>query len=509
VTVSDNGFPARKSSALFIVPLINYNVNAPQYTDPVYIAAAITLPPSSLLSYLNAWDIDGDGVIYELAADNPNIVGQTLSVDRNGKLTLKSNLADFLSSRVDFTVALTDDGASCGLEVPLIQKKSTMRITLFIIEVNTHSPQFIANSEGINYCETVYKVPENKIFSFEVVATDDDDRGENGVITILAPEMSDRSPQNSFTFTSSAQKGRTRSAIVTNRETFDYEQPRYGSNTMNIMLYAQDNGSTQRRGYCFMSIEIEDVNDNAPVFAQSSYSIFINEMYMSKQFTYQFVAVDRDSGKNGQVQYFMKGDNEIANELFILHTNGTLFIKNLTCIAEVKDSIEFSIYAKDMGVPSLQSTLAIVRVINNPLRILPPYFNEFPDPPIIEPVSEMVPRGHVLRSFEVIVQGDRTGQFLRCFLAPKPNPEWFKLEKQGNAMGNLNKTEICDLKVEDPLNYRMSKQMIIYIVADLGSTGTSHTARELKILTIPLKEENINSPKFVTSSLDASVVEGK
>jgi hypothetical protein len=66
VSVFDKGVPIRSSKTLVYVPLLNYNVNAPQYTIPVTIAAAITLPPGSQLGILNAWDIDGDTVFYQL-----------------------------------------------------------------------------------------------------------------------------------------------------------------------------------------------------------------------------------------------------------------------------------------------------------------------------------------------------------------------------------------------------------------------------------------------------------
>ena len=65
VIVTDDGVPRRSGRALFFVPLINYNVNPPQYT-PVTIAAAINLPIGSQLGILNAWDIDGDNVIFTL-----------------------------------------------------------------------------------------------------------------------------------------------------------------------------------------------------------------------------------------------------------------------------------------------------------------------------------------------------------------------------------------------------------------------------------------------------------
>jgi hypothetical protein len=66
LTASDKGIPERFGKAYVIVPLENYNVNAPQYTSPVIIAAAITLKPGQQLGILNAWDIDGDNVYFSL-----------------------------------------------------------------------------------------------------------------------------------------------------------------------------------------------------------------------------------------------------------------------------------------------------------------------------------------------------------------------------------------------------------------------------------------------------------
>lgn len=169
--------------------------------------------------------------------------------------------------------------------------------------------------------------------------------------------------------------------------------------------------------------------------------------------------------------------------------------------------MEFYIYATDLSATRNRSALTTVRVINDKLKILPPFFLDFPDPPVISNVSEMVPRGSLLRSFDVVIQTNPLDQFLRCFLSPKPNPEWFKFEFP-SMNRDLKKQESCQLNIEDPLDYRVSKEMIVYMVAEVGNFLQPSTARELKILTIQLKEENINSPKFVTSTIDASVVEG-
>ena len=226
---------------------------------------------------------------------------------------------------------------------------------------------------------------------------------------------------------------------------------------------------------------------------------------------YRFVAIDADSGNNGRVEYFMETKapykNEIAEELFSLAVDGTLSIRNISCLDLVQSTMVFYIYATDLSTTRNRSALTTVRVINDKLKILPPFFLDFPEPPVIANVSEMIPRGSLLRSFGVVIQTNPLDQFLRCFLSPKPNPEWFKFEFP-SMNRELRKQESCLLKIEDPLDYRVSKEMIIYMVAEVGNYLQPSTARELKILTIQLKEENINSPKFVTSTIDASVVEG-
>ncbi len=508
VTVYDSGTPVRSSTSLVIVPLLNYNVNPPQYTSPVTIAAAITLPVGSQLGILNAWDIDGDQVFYQLdPANNVNVLN-TINLQSNGVLRLSASLTVFEKS-FNFTVLLTDDGSSCDASnSPRIIKQSVMTVTFVLIEVNMHSPMFVANSQGYNYCELKYQAYENTYFQIEIVAEDDDNRGLNGEILIYAPEISDRSPQNSFILNRTfAQVQRKRTAIVSNAELFDYENPKYGSNTMNIMFIAEDHGATRRRGYCFMTIEILDANDNVPVFAQRTYTIYIHDQYKTRQFNYRFVAIDSDSGLNGQIQYFMVQDNNIANNLFSLALDGTLTIKNTTWLDAVQDYLTFSIYAQDMSITRNRSDTVTVRVVKSMLKILPPFFLSFPDPPEIRDISEMTPRGSVLGNFSVLIQTNPSDQFLRCFLSPKPNPEWFKFDFP-TLNRNLTKNETCFLRIEDPLNYRLACSMIVYMVAEVGNYLMPSTARELKILTVYLKEENINPPKFVTSTIEASVIEG-
>ncbi len=363
---------------------------------------------------------------------------------------------------------------------------------------------------GVNYCEAKFQAYENSKFRIEIVAQDDDPREPNGKIVMRSPDLTDRSPQYSFRLsTPSPQVGKKLIGVVENLEEFDYENPKYGSNTLNLMFYAEDLGLPKRVGYCFMSIEILDVNDNVPVFAQRTYNIYIHEQYKTRHFAYRFVAIDKDSGLNGKVEYFMDTVNfPQAAKLFTLSLEGTLTVRNASCLDDLTDRIWFEIYAQDCSATRNQSERVTVYIIKTTLKLLPPFFSDFPEPADLVNISEMVPRGSTLRSFPIVIQTDPSNQFLRCFLSPKPNPEWFKFEFQNKIQNqNLSKIETCNLKIEDPLNYRIASSMVIYMIAEVGSNTIASTARELKILTIYLKEENINPPKFVSNTIEASVVE--
>ena len=187
---------------------------------------------------------------------------------------------------------------------------------------------------------------------------------------------------------------------------------------------------------------------NRPVFAQRSYTIYIHDQYKTRQFNYRFIAIDEDSGKNGQVQYFMLNDNllpdnHVANNLFKLGLDGTLTIRNASYLHEVHHTLHFKIYAEDMSDTRNRSEIISVKVFKTMLKLLPPFFSDFPEPAEIRDVSEMTTRGSLLKKFSIFIQTDPSEQFLRCFLSPKPNPEWFKFEFM-NSNQNLSTKEVCD-----------------------------------------------------------------
>ena len=82
LTAADNGQPVRRSTAIVLVPLLNFNMNAPSYSAPYSIAAAINFKTNTEITILNAWDLDGDSVSF--------------SLDPNRKLKAKLSLSLYI-----------------------------------------------------------------------------------------------------------------------------------------------------------------------------------------------------------------------------------------------------------------------------------------------------------------------------------------------------------------------------------------------------------------------------
>jgi hypothetical protein len=200
MTATDNGVPALSTTALVFVPLVNYNVNAPKYTGPVVIDVAINFNYKiyPFFAILNAYDIDGDQVTYGFAPNTPALITNTIQVFADGRLQLLNSLDSINASALQFNVTLKDDGSCCNSESkfarlslshhessfltsssllllllllqaqPPVSLSSTMQVTINIIDVNLYSPQFIANTNNINYCNQVYYAQERTYFTIEV-----------------------------------------------------------------------------------------------------------------------------------------------------------------------------------------------------------------------------------------------------------------------------------------------------------------------------------------------------
>lgn len=126
-----------------------------------------------------ATDGDGDGIEYSMTSSQ-------FSIDKyTGVLALQQSFQSSAAAQYFVTVTASDDGSSClptRSACPLYS--TTTVITINVTAVNKRSPQF-AN----NVCGSTVSFYEGEAAGVDIrtISVFDDDRGENGQVTISFP----------------------------------------------------------------------------------------------------------------------------------------------------------------------------------------------------------------------------------------------------------------------------------------------------------------------------------
>ena len=110
-----------------------------------------------------------------------------------------------------------------------------------------------------------------------------------------------------------------------------------------------------------VTIEIIDLNDNTPVLGSSSYSQTVAEGFDTNKslITVSATDGDRPSTANGQVEFALVGADTSDPTFRINATSGDIYA-NGPLDYEIQTSFSFSVYAYDLGTPSLKSSVVSV-----------------------------------------------------------------------------------------------------------------------------------------------------
>ncbi|XP_036081070.1 protocadherin beta-16-like isoform X2 [Rousettus aegyptiacus] len=178
----------------------------------------------------------------------------------------------------------------------------------------------------------------------------------------------------------------------------------------NIVIIVTDLGKPRLKTEHNITVKVSDVNDNAPAFTQTSYTLFVRENNSPALHIGSVSATDRDAGANAQVTYSLLPPHDpqlpLASLVSINADNGQLFALRALDYEALR-VLEFGVRAADRGSPALSSQ-ALVRVLvldandNSPFVLYPLQNGS-------APCTELVPRAAepgYLVSKVVAVDGD-------------------------------------------------------------------------------------------------------
>ncbi|XP_073477077.1 protocadherin gamma-C5-like isoform X13 [Aquarana catesbeiana] len=225
-------------------------------------------------------------------------------------------------------------------------RSGSCRITVTVLDINDNPPIFN---------QSVYKIKLKENLSLTTV-----------VLTLNATDLDDRaSGEIEYYFDSHTSKSARKifALNVQNGEiyiigTIDYEE----LNFYELSIIAVDKGLPKLEGDCLVQIEVEDVNDNYPEISFSSMANEIPENAPVGTSVGFINVVDKDSGKNGEIQLKLS-----PNLPFKIRT-----IKNYYSLATdgILDREKISQYtieltASDLGSPNLSSKMTVILRISD------------------------------------------------------------------------------------------------------------------------------------------------
>ncbi|XP_032952914.1 protocadherin beta-8 [Rhinolophus ferrumequinum] len=380
----DGGSPPRSGTAQVYIEVIDINDNAPEFEQPLY---SVQIPEDSPIGFLivrvSATDVDvgvNGEISYSLFQASEEI-RKTFEINpMTGDIRLKKHLDFETVQSYEVNIEARDAGNLFGKCTVLTR----------VLDVNDNAPE-------VTMSALTRQIPENSPETVVAVySVSDLDSEENGKVSC---SIQDDLP---FFLKSSLENFYT---LVTERPLDRESRDEY-----NITITVTDLGTPRLKTQKNITVIVSDVNDNAPAFTQTSYTLFVRENNSPALHIGSVSATDRDAGANAQVTYSLLPPQDphlpLASLVSINADNGQLFALRALDY-EALQALEFRVGATDRGSPALSSQ-ALVRVLvldandNSPFVLYPLQNGS-------APCTELVPRAAepgYLVSKVVAVDGD-------------------------------------------------------------------------------------------------------
>ncbi|XP_019061557.1 protocadherin beta-4-like [Fukomys damarensis] len=277
LTALDGGSPPRSGTVMVQILIMDVNDNTPEFVHTPYEVQVLeNCPLDSPILSVSARDMDAGNfgsVAYGLFQPSDEIK-RTFSINEfTGEIRLKKKLDFEKIKSYHVEIEATDGGGLSG--------KGT--IVMEVVDVNDNAPELTVTSLTSPIPENA---PETIVSIFRV---GDRDSGDNAKMICSIPDNLPFILKQTFK----------------NFYTLLTESPldRESRSEYNITITVTDLGTPRLRTQHNLTVQVSDVNDNAPTFTQASYTLLVPENNSPALHIGTVSATDRDSGANAQLTY--------------------------------------------------------------------------------------------------------------------------------------------------------------------------------------------------------------
>ncbi|XP_017683478.1 PREDICTED: protocadherin Fat 2 [Lepidothrix coronata] len=416
VEVKDNRKPPRVSQATVKVYVEDVNDNPPQFENvPYYTSVQDGTESGDVLFQVSATDKDiGDNgaVTYSFAEDY-----KYFRIDPYlGDISLKKPLDYQALNKYNLRVIAKDKG-----EPPLRAEEEV------VISVrNKSNPLF----QSLYYR---VKVPENippytSILHIQA-------RSPEGLRLIYNIVEEDSLKLFNTDF---------KTGVLTVTGQLDYELETKHTFTVRATDTALGSFSEAR-----VEVEVEDINDNPPVFSQIVYTASVSESLPAQTPVVQLLASDKDSGRNKVVSYQLVDDGSDSTKFFNIDASTGQIATAQALDYETNQQFRLKVRAADHGMPPLSSD-ALVIVDVTDINDNPPEFSQLQ---YEAKVSEMATCGHIVIKVQALDPDSGDTTRLEYVILSGNDNRHFAINSTSGIISMFNR---CKKDLEPSYNLRVS-----------------------------------------------------
>nr|XP_037862713.1 protocadherin gamma-B2 isoform X3 [Chlorocebus sabaeus] len=337
LTAVDGGDPPQSGTTQIRIQVTDANDNPPVFSQDVYrVTLREDVPPGFFVLQVMATDRD-EGINAEITYSFHNVDEQVKRFfnlnEKTGEITTKDDLDFEIASSYTLSIEAKDPGdlaAHCSIQVE-------------ILDENDCAPEVIVTSVFTPLPEDS---PPGTVIA--LIKTRDRDSGENGEVycQVLG---------NAKFILKSSSKNYYK--LMTNSALDREEIPEY-----NLTITATDGGKPPLSSSIIVTLHISDVNDNAPLFQQTSYMVHVAENNPPGASIAQISASDPDLGPNGQVSYSIVASDleprEILSYVSVSAQSGVVFAQRAFDHEQLR-AFELTLQATDQGSPALSANVSL------------------------------------------------------------------------------------------------------------------------------------------------------
>uniref|UniRef100_A0A8C1UYB8 Protocadherin alpha subfamily C, 2 n=1 Tax=Cyprinus carpio TaxID=7962 RepID=A0A8C1UYB8_CYPCA len=372
---------------------------------------------------------------------------------------------------------LCEQNVKCSLPLEAIVNSplNIYRFEVNVLDINDNPPLFRTSKTILNITELAFPGEQ-----FALPSAFDADVGSNSVKSYKL------SPNEHFSLDVQSGGEQSVSAELVLQKALDREkQP-----SIQLKLIAVDGGKPPRSGTMQIIVNVEDVNDNIPVFSKSLYKARVNENSPPGTSVVTIQASDPDDGVNGQIVYsLVNHDNDKNVESFSINPDtGEITVKG-DVDYERKNAVELRVQAKDKGhIPRAALCKVLLEIVDINDNVPKIYVTS-----LVNNVKEDAPIDTMVGMITVTDNdAAKNGQVTLKIQGSAP----FKVQ---NSYKNY-----YTLVVNGPLDREQTSEYNVTITAtDEGTPPLSSTS----VITVHVSDVNDNAPRFPDPVINVYVKE--